>query len=88
MAMLDRLFLRHPRALGETYGEHQRVALSFALALIGAGLVRLLHALVPGAFERTASGVVKDLHQRMSRGGRGLEPTATAEGSCSDQAVF
>ena len=69
MAVIDRLFLSHPRSVGESYFEHQRVALSFALPLLGAGLAALLHALVPAACERTAGDIIRRLHSRLEKRG-------------------
>jgi hypothetical protein len=63
--MLSRLFLDHPRAVGETYWAHQRVALGFAGALLGAALACLLHALVPALCRTTASRMIERLHRRM-----------------------
>ena len=59
------LFLKHPRAVGETYLEHMTVALSFALPLIAAGLACVVHALVPALFERTGSRAIVNLHTRL-----------------------
>jgi hypothetical protein len=63
--MLSRLFLDHPRAIGETYWAHQRVALGFAGALLGAALACLLHAFVPALCRTTASRMIERLHRRM-----------------------
>ncbi len=63
--MIDRLFLDHPRSVGETYFEHQRVALGFALAMIAGGLACLVHALVPGLFTTRGSRTIAELHRRM-----------------------
>jgi hypothetical protein len=41
------------------------VALSFALPLLGAGLAAIVHALVPGMFERTAGDMIRKLHARL-----------------------
>lgn len=68
--MFRRLFVDHPHAVGESYIQHQRVALSFALSLICAGLACLIHALVPGLFVRTGSRMVEDLHHRIVSSGR------------------
>ena len=65
--MFRRLFLSHPRAAGESYFQHQRAALSFALPLLGAGLAALAHSLVPGVCERTAGDIIRRLHQRLER---------------------
>lgn len=69
-AMFARLFLVHPQSAGETYLQHQRVAFSFAGVLLLAGLACLLHALIPGLCERTASSRIEDLHHRMLGGRR------------------
>ncbi|HWI35360.1 MAG TPA: DUF6356 family protein [Burkholderiales bacterium] len=66
--MLKHLFTVHPRSVGETYGEHLRVASGFGLALIGAGIACLLHGLLPFLFVRTGSETVRRLHQRMVQG--------------------
>jgi hypothetical protein len=63
--MFRRLFLSHPQRSGESYLQHQRVALSFALPLLGAGLAAIVHALVPGMFERTAGDMIRKLHARL-----------------------
>ena len=63
--MFARLFISHPRSVGESYFEHQRVAFSFAGALLLAGFACLLHAVIPGLCERTASSRIAMLHERM-----------------------
>jgi len=61
------LMTRHPRAVGETYGEHLAVAWSIAAALMAAGIACLIHGLLPFAFETTASRAVARLHNRISQ---------------------
>ena len=63
--MIDGLFLRHPRAVGESYLQHLAVALGFARELIVAGLACLVHAVVPALFTRTASRAIERLHTRL-----------------------
>ena len=60
--------LRNVRLIGSeiTYG-HQRVALSFALPLLGAGIAAMAHALVPGVCETTAGDIIRKLHSRLER---------------------
>jgi hypothetical protein len=65
--MFRRLFLSHPSAVGESYFQHQRVALSFALPLLGAGLAALAHAVVPGVYEQTAGDIIRKLHARLEK---------------------
>ena len=64
--MHSRIFTEHPRAVGETYFEHQRVAFGFAFTLLGAGLAAAVHGLVPSLFETTGSRTVARLHDRMA----------------------
>jgi hypothetical protein len=62
-----RSFLSHPCSAGESYFQHQRVALSFALPLLGAGLAAIAHAVVPGLCERIAGDIIRRLHQRLEK---------------------
>lgn len=71
---MRRLFLDHPRLIGETYGEHLRHAAGFGGLMVWAGLACLIHALLPFLFERTASRCVIELHARMA----GRRPGAAA----------
>ena len=78
--MLDELFLEHPRAVGETYGEHQRRAFWFAGVLIRAGLACALHGLAPRLCQTSASQAVKRLHGEMTgRRHLAIETGLTAE---------
>jgi hypothetical protein len=59
------LFTDHPTEVGETYGEHCLVALSFGGGLFKAALACAVHAFLPFLFERTASNIIRELHHRM-----------------------
>jgi hypothetical protein len=59
-------FTRHPRSVGESYGQHMGVAWRFGFTLIGAGLACLVHGLLPFAFERTGSRTVRALNERLT----------------------
>lgn len=61
------LFTGHPATVGETYGEHMRVALSFAFPLSKAAGAAFVHAFLPFLFTTTASLTVKRLYDRMTR---------------------
>lgn len=63
--MLDALFFRHPRSIGETYGEHFAKAIEFSAHLFTAAVACFIHALLPALFERTASGIIRRLHTGM-----------------------
>ena len=68
--MITRLFLDHPRAVEETYLQHALFASRFALTLFTAALAALVHALLPFAFEKTASGIVARLYAKTHIRGR------------------
>lgn len=63
--MIDRIFLSHPRSVGESYGAHAATAARFGLTMVGGGIACLVHAVVPALFARTASDSVKRLYERM-----------------------
>ncbi len=69
--MIRSLFLSHPESVGETYLEHQGVALSFAAELFVASLACAVHAVVPGLCTRTGSQAIDRLHARMVANRRG-----------------
>lgn len=62
--MISRLFLEHPQSVDETYAEHAVFATRFSMALFGAAFAALIHAILPFAFEKTASRKVAELYQR------------------------
>lgn len=68
--MLTRVFLSHPRAINESYCEHAAFAGGFAARLILAGGAALVHAVIPGLFEKTASRMVADLYAKTHDRGR------------------
>ena len=63
--MLRTLFLDHPASVDETYAQHLAAASGLALRLMVAGLVCLVHAVLPFLFVKTASAIVEALHDRM-----------------------
>ncbi len=60
--MFRKLFLDHPREVGESYFEHMSVAASFGLAMIWGGTKALVHALVPAWCVTSGSDTVRRLH--------------------------
>ena len=65
--MVERWFLAHPHAVGESYPTHLRAAAGFSGLLFLAAMACLIHALVPSLFERSASTIVMRLNERMLR---------------------
>jgi hypothetical protein len=63
--MFDRIFLAHPRSIGESYTEHAGVAARFGATMMIGGAACILHAFVPAIFPRTASDRVKKLYAQM-----------------------
>ncbi|HLI12008.1 MAG TPA: DUF6356 family protein [Alphaproteobacteria bacterium] len=63
--MFEKLFLAHPRAVGESYVEHMGMAAGFGARLFLASLACFLHALVPGLCVKTGSNAIRELHDRM-----------------------
>ena len=63
--MIDRIFLSHPRSVGETYTEHAGVAARFGATMVVGGLACMIHAVLPTVFPRTASDRVKKLYAQM-----------------------
>lgn len=63
--MFQRLFLAHPSSVDESYFQHARFAGGFAFWLLLAGFAALIHALLPFAFERTGSDIIRRLYTRI-----------------------
>lgn len=61
------LMTRHPRSVGENYGQHLRAAWSIGAPMLAAGFACLVHGLLPFLFERTGSSTVARLHGRIQR---------------------
>lgn len=62
--MIQRMFLAHPAAVGESFLQHMAFALTFAATLFAAAGAALVHAFVPCLFEKTASRMVARLYER------------------------
>ena len=60
--MIAKLFIDHPRAIGETYSQHARTAFSFGWRMTVGGLACMVHAVVPGLFAvgRVASSLARE----------------------------
>ncbi|MDW6025463.1 DUF6356 family protein [Mesorhizobium sp. BAC0120] len=67
---LAKLFTEHPASVDETYLGHMAFAASFAGRLFLAGGAAIVHAFLPFLFERTASGIIRQLYERTHNRGR------------------
>ena len=70
IATFEKLFLTHPRSVGESYFEHTGFALWFAGQLALAALAALCHAILPFTCEKTASTIVARLYERTHNRGK------------------
>lgn len=62
---MDLSFTKHPASVGETYGEHFASASYFGLRMIGAGVLCLIHGVLPFLFTTNGSRTIIHLHERM-----------------------
>jgi hypothetical protein len=62
---MKHLFTEHPVSVGETYLQHLGSAWYFAWQLTMGALNCLVHGLFPFLFEKSGSGRVADLYDRM-----------------------
>lgn len=65
-AMAGNPFTRHPKEVGESYGEHMMTAGAFGARMVAGGLACLVHAVLPFLFVHTASRTMDNLHRRMT----------------------
>ncbi len=83
MPILDRLFLAHPRTVGESYLEHCAFAFRIGSRLLLAGSAALVHAAVPCLCETTASRIIlamnADIVARRARANQGANPSHAAK---------
>jgi len=64
-------FTEHPASVGETYGQHFKVAVHFSAQLAKASVAALWHAVYPCACTTKASDTIRCLHDEMTGGPRG-----------------
>ena len=63
--MIDKLFLDHPKSVGESYFEHLLMACSFSGRMLVGAAACFIHALIPGLCVKTGSNTIRDLNDRM-----------------------
>jgi hypothetical protein len=74
--MFRRLFIDHPRSVGESYGQHAGFALGVGLRMIGAGLACVLHGVFPFLFVKTGSKCISELNECLQDRQPGASATA------------
>lgn len=67
--MINKIFLEHPRSVDESFGEHFLFAMKFSLTLFIAAFAALVHAFIPAACEKTASGIINKLYAKIHNRG-------------------
>lgn len=77
--MIKALFTQHPNSVGETYGQHFVSATSFAVTMLCGATVCFAHAFLPFLFQKTGSGFIRKLYERMVTH-RVRVPTGAAKG--------
>ncbi|AYJ86308.1 hypothetical protein D3Y57_10460 [Sphingomonas paeninsulae] len=63
--MIRRIFLAHPRTVGEGYWEHFGVASHFGIEMLIGGSKALVHAVFPNLCQTSASDTIRKLHKIM-----------------------
>jgi hypothetical protein len=62
LALIDSLFLEHPRSVDQGYLEHMRFAHRFGGRMFVGALAAFLHGVFPRLCQTTASDAVRALH--------------------------
>jgi Family of unknown function (DUF6356) len=74
-------FTDHPHAVGESYTQHFGVAMRYSGKLFAASFCAFVHALLPFAFEKTASTMIRKMVDDMNsrHAPTGAKPLQAAE---------
>ena len=68
--MFSKVFLDHPRSVDESYVEHAIFAGRFSMKLFAAAFCALVHAVIPAAFEKTASRMIAEMYAKTHNRGQ------------------
>ena len=58
---------QHLYSVNESYFKHMKVAAKVGLNMILAGLMALIHALIPGIFQSNASNKIRELYEFINK---------------------
>ena len=70
IAATKKLFLTHPQSVDESYVEHMAFAGRFSGKLFLAAGAALVHAILPFAYEKTASRLIAEMYAKTHNRGR------------------
>ena len=70
IAAMRNLFLTHPQSVDESYVEHMAFAGRFSGKLFLAAGAALVHAILPFAYEKTASRLIAEMYAKTHNRGR------------------
>jgi len=58
---------QHLRSVNENYFEHMLIALKVSSSMFYGSLLALIHALIPGLFQTSASNKIKELYEFINK---------------------
>jgi len=58
---------QHLRSINENYFEHMLIALKVSSSMFYRSLLALIHELIPGLFQTSASNKIKELYEFMNK---------------------
>lgn len=61
------IFISHPRACGETYFQHLKIAGAYGIKFVLTGIACLIHSVLPFLFVTTASKTVEEVNAHLSK---------------------
>ncbi len=65
-AFFKKIFIQHPIDVGETYLQHFLHASYYGIRIVLAGIICLVHALIPGILTFTASSRIRVINEELS----------------------
>ena len=58
---------QHLRSVNENYFEHMLIALKVSSSMFYGSLLAIIHALIPGLFQTSASNKIKELYEFINK---------------------
>ena len=63
--MMENIFTKHPKEVGETYLQHGIQSIRYSLTFLFLFTIALIHAILPFLFKKIASDIVCDMSEHM-----------------------